>query len=74
MHTSPNLPDNIESSLGEITLREQKWLELFRGLSPDVQKNILQHAEKEQRLYELEQKVQELEELKASIERLKNAG
>ncbi|EBB2613059.1 helix-turn-helix domain-containing protein, partial [Salmonella enterica] len=65
MHTSPNLPDNIESSLGEITLREQKWLELFRGLSPDVQKNILQHAEKEQRLYELEQKVQELEELKA---------
>ncbi|EBF2169446.1 helix-turn-helix domain-containing protein [Salmonella enterica] len=74
MHTSPNLPDNIESPLGEITLREQKWLELFRGLSPDVQKNILQHAEKEQRLYELEQKVQELEELKASIERLKNTG
>ncbi|EBU1221932.1 TPA: helix-turn-helix domain-containing protein [Salmonella enterica subsp. enterica serovar Java] len=74
MHVSPNLPDNIESSLIEMTLREQKWLELFRGLAPDVQKNILQHAEKEQRLYELEQKVQELQELKTSIEQLKSAG
>ncbi|ECD3767993.1 bacteriophage CI repressor [Salmonella enterica] len=63
-----------QSSPVGMTIREQKWLELFRGLAPDVQKNILQHAEKEQRLYELEQKVQELQELKTSIERLKSAG
>ncbi|HAT1685150.1 TPA: bacteriophage CI repressor [Klebsiella oxytoca] len=57
-----------------MTMREQKWLELFRGLDPDVQKNILQHAEKEQRMYELERDMKELNELKEFVKSLKNAG
>ncbi|MCH5442831.1 helix-turn-helix domain containing protein [Salmonella enterica subsp. enterica serovar Muenchen] len=77
MYSSHGVPGDVNFSQVPqegVTLREQKWLELFRGLAPDVQKNILQHAEKEQRLYELEQKVQELQELKTSIEQLKSAG
>lgn len=74
MNSSHLLSDNAGSSLGEITLREQKWLELFRGLDPDVQKNILQHAEKEQRMYELERDMKELNELKEFVKSLKNAG
>ncbi len=70
----PCTTDNKELLQNEVTLREQKWLELFRELAPDVQKNILQHAEKEQRIFELEKKVNELQWLKDAVERLKNAG
>lgn len=58
----------------EMTIQEHKWLEVFRSLSPETQKNIIYDAEKAQRICELEQEVRELTGLRKMVEKLKNAG
>ncbi|MCX9038971.1 helix-turn-helix domain containing protein [Citrobacter portucalensis] len=58
----------------EMTSRERCWLEVFRELPDEVQKNILHDAEKEKRLFELEQEVQQLKEAAILVSKHKNTG
>lgn len=58
----------------DVTSQERCWLELFRGLPEEVQKNILRDAEKEKRFLELEQEVRKLKGETANAEKQKKTG
>lgn len=57
-----------------LTNKERCWLEVFRELPEEVQKNILRDAEKEKRLFELEREVQRLKEASSAPPKQKNTG
>lgn len=58
----------------QLSPRECCWIEVFRELPEEVQKNILRDAEKEKRLFELEREVQLLKETSSVKPERKNTG
>lgn len=67
-----NAPDTASPDF--LTQKERCWLEVFRELPEEVQKNILHDAEKEKRLFDLEREVLRLKEVSSAPPKQKNTG
>lgn len=70
----PMKKDFSRPFMESITNQERCWIELFRDLPEETQKNILRDAEKEKRLLELEREVQLLKEASPAPPKQKNTG